>query len=173
MAQRAGLGFIGKNSLLIHPQQGSFIFLAEILTDLELKSSEPFTGVDCGGCRACLEHCPGNAILPGNQVDARRCVSYLTIEKKGPLAPWEALITGGRIFGCDHCQDCCPYNQKAIAQTPSPFACLERWQGLKAERVQGWSEADFAQLKINSPLKRAGLKALRRNASVPPFDGLA
>ncbi|MDX2470384.1 MAG: tRNA epoxyqueuosine(34) reductase QueG [SAR324 cluster bacterium] len=164
IAQRAGLGFIGRNSLLIHPSYGSFVFLVEILTNLELKTSEAYQGPDCGGCKECLDHCPGGAITADGFVNAKLCASYLTIEKKGELTKIEKKITKHRLFGCDSCQDCCPYNHAAPTQEASPFLPLERWQGVNAELVKSWTEADFETLKINSPLKRAGLAGLKRNA---------
>ena len=164
IAQRAGIGFIGRNSLLIHPTYGSFVFLVELLTNLELKTSEAYSGPDCGQCKLCLEYCPGDAITQDGLVNSKLCASYLTIEKKGELSKLEKKITKHRLFGCDSCQDCCPFNHAAPIQKTSPFLPLLRWQGLTAEVVRSWTDDDFNLLKINSPLKRAGLTGLQRNA---------
>ncbi|MDT8448260.1 MAG: tRNA epoxyqueuosine(34) reductase QueG [bacterium] len=165
LAQKAGLGFIGKNSLLIHPEWGSYVFLAEIVCNLELESSGPVDSAGCGDCGLCLDFCPNSAIKPQGMVDANLCISYLTIEHQGPFSSTQAKATQGQLFGCDRCQDCCPYNAQVPDQPPdSPYAFAEKWRGLSFERVHSWTAAEFDQLKITSPLKRAGLEGLKRNA---------
>jgi len=163
LAQRAGLGFIGKNSLLINRSHGSYIFLAEVLTDLDLTSSTVEEQEGCGTCTQCRDHCPGDAIQPKSMINANRCISYLTIEKKGEFQQYEKLILDYQLFGCDICQECCPYNQDKPLQGDSPFSPLERWQGLTPDQVLGWSPEDFEKFKINSPIKRTGLEGMRRN----------
>ena len=111
IAQRAGLGWIGKNSCLIHPDQGSFFLLAEVFTDIELEIDQPLLADRCGSCTRCLEACPTHCILPNRTIDAYRCISYLTIENKGPIPRDMRKYTGNWIFGCDICQMVCPWNR--------------------------------------------------------------
>ena len=112
MAQRAGLGWIGKNTCLINPQAGSHFLLAEILLGIELPPDEPFTSDQCGSCTRCIEACPTNCILPNRTIDANRCISYLTIEEKGSLPKNLRSQIGNWVFGCDVCQQVCPWNQR-------------------------------------------------------------
>jgi len=160
----AGLGFIGKNSLLIHPQWGSYFFISSVISNLPLQSTGPLDLPGCGSCDLCLDTCPNSAILPGKQVNANRCISYLTIEVKEEFTATQAKAAQGHLFGCDRCQDCCPYNEGAYAPTPNPFEFNEKWAELNPDWVLGLTEADFDQLKITSPLKRTGLSGLQRNA---------
>ncbi len=111
IAQRAGLGWIGKNSCLIHPDQGSFFLLAEVFTDIELEIDQPLLADRCGSCTRCLEACPTHCILPDRTIDANRCISYLTIENKGPIPRDLRKYTGNWVFGCDICQMVCPWNR--------------------------------------------------------------
>lgn len=163
LAQRAGLGFIGKNSLLIHPELGSYLFIGCIVTNLELSGLDPMKS-RCGDCRICLESCPSAALRPNGLVDARRCLSYLTIEHEGEFNPRQESLLDFQLFGCDLCQAYCPFNQEAPFSEEKGFQRFERWQGLSPETVLQWSEEEFESLKINSPLKRAGLEGLKRNA---------
>ncbi|MCC5876255.1 MAG: tRNA epoxyqueuosine(34) reductase QueG, partial [Candidatus Sumerlaeia bacterium] len=124
-AARAGIGFVGKHTLLIHPAEGSFHFLAVLLTTADLQSSHPVQVdmPDCGDCRRCIDACPTGAITEPWKLDARRCLSYLTIEKEGTIDEEFWPQTAGYIFGCDICQDVCPYNRKraVVRQEPSPL----------------------------------------------------
>ncbi len=115
LAARAGAGFIGKNSMLIHPEYGSYIFLGEIFTDLEIENDAPLD-MDCGDCTLCLENCEGNALKEAYLVDGKRCISYLT-QKKGILSVEERKKIGGHIWGCDECQKVCPHNRKSSERT--------------------------------------------------------
>jgi epoxyqueuosine reductase len=114
IAQRSGLGWIGKNSCLIHPDHGSFFLLAEVFTDLELENDQPFLADRCGSCNRCLDACPTHCILPDRTVDANRCISYLTIENKGPIPCDLRKYTGNWVFGCDICQMVCPWNRLRV-----------------------------------------------------------
>lgn len=161
-AVRSGLGWYGKNGVVIIPRRGSFFFLGEIITDLVLSPDRPTTE-QCGRCRKCMEACPTGAIYEPWRIDARRCLSYLTIEHRGPLPPEAAGKGGGRIYGCDICQEVCPHNRFArphqdpdFGTPPDIFSLSERqWQHLTPE--------DFARLFKGSAVKRAGCNRLMRN----------
>ncbi|MFN7988768.1 MAG: tRNA epoxyqueuosine(34) reductase QueG [Thermoanaerobaculia bacterium] len=162
-AARAGLGFVGKNGMLIVPGVGSHVVLGELLTDLALAPTA--TAVDatwdrCGGCRACLDSCPTGAILAPRVVDARRCLSYLTIEKRSPFTPEEESWLGGRLFGCDDCQDVCPWNAGPRWSEPArePAADLDPRQAAALDDVA------FGVLFARSAVRRATPDGLRRNA---------
>jgi epoxyqueuosine reductase len=162
-AVRAGLGFVGKNGLLIVPGVGSHVVLGEVLTDLALAPSA--TAVDatwerCGGCRACLDSCPTSAILEPRVVDARRCLSYLTIEKRGPFTAEEEAWLEGRLFGCDDCQETCPYNAgpKWSETVAEPAASLD------PAEVVALDDAGFETRFASSAVRRATPEGLRRSA---------
>ena len=164
-AQHAGLGWIGKNSCLIDPELGSWLFLGCLITDLDLDADSP--GVDqCGECTACLSACPTSAIVAPGTIDATRCISYLTIELK--KAPPEALrpSMGALVYGCDICQDVCPWNRRAaVSDAPE-------WQprgGLDGRDLASWwrlSDDEIARLIEGTPMTRAGVVLLRRNLAV-------
>jgi len=160
-AAKAGLGFIGKNSCLIHPRQGSWLLLASLLLTLPADSLGEAVEEACGSCRACIEACPTGALLEGKRVDARRCLSFHTIENKGEW-PEAVRTQAGGVFGCDICQEACPHNRKAKAGhevfMPRAFAL---WP---LERFRELNEEDYAQLQ-GTPLVRAKRWGLCRNAS--------
>jgi epoxyqueuosine reductase len=163
IAARCGLGWVGKNGLLINPDYGSFMFLGEIVCNLDLPTTPPLAD-RCGHCRLCIEVCPTAAIGEDRSIDARRCISYLTVEKRGDFTPAERAAIDYQWFGCDRCQVVCPFNQKLSSDPDSPFRCFERWRKIDVERLAVMTAVEFETLKIGSPVKRAGLEGLRRNA---------
>lgn len=159
-AQRAGVGFIGRNNQLIIPGKGSYFFLGEILTTVEFIPDEPCR-LSCGDCMACVKSCPGNAILPDGSVDARRCISYLTIEHKGEFdAP---LNLGNHIYGCDECQLVCPHNRNAVPADIAEFQPSEAFMSLDREAIEGLTPEKFNSIFRHSAIKRAKLAGLLRN----------
>ncbi len=164
-AERAGLGFIGKNTNLITPQFGSWVFLAEVITDLDLKADLPATG-QCGNCRRCIDACPTGAIDTPYRLDARRCLSYLTIENKGEIPDNFTSNMENWLFGCDICQDVCPFNGSAVT-TQEPAFSDTRGTGPALELNEVFSIKDTMEFKkrfSKTPLLRAKQKGLSRNA---------
>jgi epoxyqueuosine reductase len=166
-AQRAGIGFIGKNSCLIVPGLGSHLMLATIVTSAELPADAPMRE-RCGECRACLDVCPTRAFTAPRSLDARRCISYLTIEHHGAIDPELRAGIGDWLLGCDACQDVCPYNH-GHAREPSAMtglAAQRPWHALDAERLLQLSEAELLTITEGSPLRRPGRAGLARNAAI-------
>ena len=166
LAQKAGLGWIAKSTNLISPQSGSYFFLGSLVTSLELDLDEPFDKQHCGSCTACIDVCPTKAIIAPYQVDASRCISYLTIELKGtiPIEFREAI--GNRIYGCDDCQSCCPWNKFAQTTQEPGF---ESTRGLKTPELLElfrWNEAEFLQKTEGSAIRRIGHERWLRNIAV-------
>lgn len=166
-AERAGLGFIGKNCCLIVPGLGSHLFLTTLVTSAELPADSPMKE-RCGACTACLDACPTRAFVGARQLDARRCISYLTIEQRGAIPEPLRAGVGAWLFGCDACQDVCPFNQAkgASAHGASAFAADARWRQRGAEALLSLDEAGFQAYAQGSPLKRAGRDGIARNAAV-------
>lgn len=168
-AARSGVGWIGKNTLTLNPQVGSHLTLATLWLNTALAPDAPAVG-QCGTCRACLDACPTGAILEEGRVDGRRCISYLTIEMKGPHGPEEKKLLGGHVFGCDICQDVCPWNRRqghVYPQRPEPYGSLFRSMSTGAIR-QALTEASesperFEKTFGHTPLSRTGPLGLRRN----------
>lgn len=162
LAQQAGLGWIGKNTCLIHPRLGSFFFLAEIFTTLDLPADEPLTRDHCGTCTRCMRACPTGCIRPDRTLDAERCISYQTIENKGPIAVEIRAALGGRVFGCDACQTACPWNRFTPAGgaggEPAPAGGLN---DLLADLRL--TPAGFNQKYRATPLTRARRRGYLRN----------
>jgi epoxyqueuosine reductase len=160
-AVKAGFGFIGKNTTLITRDFGSWVFLAEIITTLDLEPDtvdQNFKG-ECGSCDLCIKACPTGALTSAYQLDARKCISYQTIENKGKLA----VDTQDRAFGCDICQEVCPHNCRAQSTTAPEFTNHIAGPKLNPQEIENLTEAEFKQKFQGSPLKRAGLKNLKRN----------
>ena len=167
LAQRAGLGWIGKNTCLIHPRQGSYFLLAELLVDVELPPDPPFQPDRCGSCTRCLDACPTGCILPDRTLDARRCISYLTIELKEAIPLELRPQNGNWVFGCDICQQVCPWNQR-FASPPGDAAFDPRADLPTPDLVEelSLSQEDFSRKFRGSPLKRARRSGYLRNMAV-------
>jgi epoxyqueuosine reductase len=164
LAQRAGLGWIGKNTMLISPTAGSFTFIGSIFTDLVLEQDLPFESDRCGSCTRCLEACPTGALLESLLLDATRCISYLTIEQRGPIPDALGEQLQGYAFGCDICNDVCPWNQRFARPTGiAEFARSGTIEGLSAECFESMSEEEFDRRFGHTPFERAGLEGMRRN----------
>jgi epoxyqueuosine reductase len=167
LAQRAGLGWIGKNTCLIHPRRGSYFFLAEVLLDLELTPDAPFIPDRCGACTRCLEACPTGCILPDRTIDSRRCISYLTIELKGAMPGHLRAQVGDWVFGCDVCQQVCPWNQRFSWKEVDP-ALAPRPGVSRPDLLQelSLSPEAFNHKFTGSPVKRAKRRGYLRNVAV-------
>jgi epoxyqueuosine reductase len=165
LAVRAGLGFIGKNHMLINPELGCRIFLGEIVTDLELPADEPIAG-DCGGCCKCLDACPTGALRPDGQFDARACINYLTIEYKDQILPEQAEKIGDRLFGCEKCIDACPYQKQAPACGNKDFKLYCDRARIGLHEILSMDVESFEAKFAGSPIERIGLEGLKRNARI-------
>lgn len=165
-AARAGIGWMGKNTCIIHPRLGSWFFLGVIATTLELPADVP--AIDrCGSCTRCLDACPTGALTAAYQMDARRCISYLTIEHRGEINPALQKQVGDWLFGCDICQDVCPFNSRELPISTEP-AMQPRFAGggIDAMQVMGWSEDEYRKTLKGSAMRRVKLPVLQRNASI-------
>ncbi len=177
-AQQAGLGWIGKNTLLIHPQWGSYLFLAALLTDLELDYDDPFDRRHCGRCRACLDACPTGALTAPYVLDARRCISYLTIELR-QMPPKELRPKiGDWLFGCDRCQEVCPWNRRPVVSEEPAFRPMPGHNPANAVEILSLTEEAFHQRFRQTPLRRPRRAGLLRSAALvlgnrPCAEGLA
>ncbi len=177
LARNAGLGWIGKHTNVIHRDAGSWFFLGELLTDLPLEPGEPASD-HCGSCTACLEVCPTQAIIAPYELDARRCISYLTIEHPGSIPEALRPAMGNRIYGCDDCQLFCPWNKFA---QPSPLPDWSPRNGLDGPDLVAlfaWSETEFLERTEGSPIRRIGYERWSRNIAValgnaPPEPAIA
>ncbi|HEX4284263.1 MAG TPA: tRNA epoxyqueuosine(34) reductase QueG [Terracidiphilus sp.] len=168
LATAAGLGWTGKNTCLIHPKLGSFGFLGVLLTSLEVSSKAEAVQVrdHCGSCTRCIEACPTEALIAPYTMDATRCIAYLTIEHKGTIAPELMEGTGRQIFGCDICQDVCPWNRKAPMGTDKELEPRAELVNPALEVLAAMDEQAFERTFNGSPVRRAGFTAFRRNVAV-------
>lgn len=165
LAHKAGLGWIGKNANLIDRERGSWFFIGELLTDLPLALDEP-PADRCGSCTACIEACPTGAIVEPYVVDARKCISYLTIEYKGVIPEPLRPLIGNRAFGCDDCQLCCPWNRKSPRTDHDAFLSRDGLDRATLVELFRWSEEEFERNTRGSPLRRAGYECWLRNLAV-------
>jgi epoxyqueuosine reductase len=163
-AQRSGLGWVGKNGNLITKQNGSFFFIATLITDLELEYDDPFAKDYCGNCTKCIDACPTKAILPGNVVDGSKCISYFTIELKDMLIPGEMK---GKFddwtFGCDICQDVCPWNRFSKPTNEIEFTPIPEVLNLTTSEWEAMSKETFKKIFRHSAINRTKWKGMQRN----------
>ena len=171
LAVRAGLGWRGKHSLVLHRDVGSMFFLGEIYLNLALPADEPLSA-HCGECRACLSACPTQAIVAEGVVDARRCISYLTIEHPGAIDEALRPALGNRIYGCDDCQLVCPWNKFAQPSTLADFDARAPWGEARLQELLAWDEAQFLLRTEGSPIRRIGHVRWLRNLAVAAGNAL-
>jgi epoxyqueuosine reductase len=164
-AKYAGVGWIGKNTCIINQKSGSWLFLGVILTSLELPPDLPAPD-RCGSCTRCIDACPTDAILAPYRLDSNRCISYLTIEKRGPIPQELRERMGRHVFGCDICQDVCPWNRKAPVTSAAEFQAREGLVNPALEWLAGMSAEEFAKNFRGSPIRRTKHGGLRRNAAI-------
>ena len=167
LARKAGLGWFGKNTMLVNPKRGSFFFLGALLVDLDLEPDAPFEADRCGTCTRCLDACPTDAFVAPRVLDARRCISYLTIEHRSDIAPELRALMGELLYGCDICQDVCPWNHRFATETGDP-ALAARPENVDPEmdELVLLSDEEFRTRFRKSPIKRAKRAGLARNASI-------
>lgn len=165
LAEKAGLGWIGKHTNLINRNSGSWFFLGEIYTNLPLPISTPAIN-HCGTCYACLKACPTQAIISPYQLDARLCIAYLTIEAPGSIPEALRPLLGNRIFGCDDCQTICPWNRFAQLTMEVDFTPRPYWHNAKLIDLFAWSEAEFLKLTAGSAIRRLGWHRWLRNIAI-------
>lgn len=166
LAEKAGLGWIGKNAMLINPRAGSWFFLGEIYTNLPLPMDPPTVDMHCGSCTQCLQDCPTGAIVAPHQVDARRCISYLTIELRGSIPEPLRPLIGNRIYGCDDCQLVCPWTKFSEATAEQDFQPRHNLDNAALIELFEWSEAQFLQRTEGSAIRRIGYECWLRNIAV-------
>jgi epoxyqueuosine reductase len=166
LAARAGVGWVGKNTCLIHPQVGSWLLLGEVLTTLPLAPDEPATD-HCGTCTRCLDACPTGAITAPYQLDASRCISYLTIEHRGNVDDDRLRRDiGDWLYGCDVCQDVCPHNRQPPPADDPALRPRFTTGTLDVDEVLGWTDEQYRARLRGSAMKRVKLPLLKRNASI-------
>ena len=165
LAQKSGLGWIGKHTNVLNRQNGSYFFLGEIYTDLPLPLTEPVSD-HCGSCTACIDICPTQAIIAPYELDARRCISYLTIELRGSIPVEFRPMMGNRIYGCDDCQLVCPWNKFAQMTTESAYLPREGLDAPQLVDLFAWTESEFLQRLEGSPIRRIGYECWLRNIAI-------
>jgi epoxyqueuosine reductase len=172
LAARSGQGWRGKHTLVLHREAGSMFFLGEIYVDVALPPSAPVTE-HCGSCSACIDVCPTRAIVAPGKLDARRCISYLTIEHAGPIPLELRPLVGNRIYGCDDCQLACPWNKFAQRSALPDFDERAGLAGSQLAQLFAWSEEQFLQFTEGSPIRRIGHERWLRNIAVAIGNALA
>ncbi len=165
LAQQAGLGWRGKHTLLLDRDAGSYFFLGEIYTDLDLPPDGPVTD-HCGTCSACIDACPTQAIVAPGKLDARRCISYLTIELKGNMPEEFRAPLGNRIYGCDDCQSACPWNRETPLTREADFAPRHGLDSARLVDLFAWSEEEFNEKLAGSAIRRIGVERWLRNIAI-------
>ncbi|HYH78366.1 MAG TPA: tRNA epoxyqueuosine(34) reductase QueG [Longimicrobium sp.] len=171
VAQRAGLGWQGRNTMLIHPRRGSYFFIGEVLLDVELEYDDAAVRDHCGTCQRCLDACPTGALLGRDAsgapvMDARRCISYLTIELRGPIPRDLRPLIGNRVYGCDICQEVCPWNRFSRPTHEAAFLAREGLDGPSLVEWMTMTQEEFSRRFKNSPIKRTKRRGLLRNVAV-------
>ena len=166
LAEKSALGWIGKNTMLINSKAGSYFFLGEILTDLPLPIDAEQDDQHCGSCSACLPACPTNAFVSAYQLDARKCISYLTIELKYAIPEELRPLIGNRIFGCDDCQIVCPWNKFSQISQESDFSPRHHLEDVELLELFAWSEEEFLEKTAGSAIRRIGYQCWLRNLAV-------
>lgn len=168
LAVRAGIGWQGKNSLIINEQFGSWIFLGELITDLDLTADAPSVS-RCGSCRACIDACPAGALSERGPLDARKCLSFLTVEHKGEFSPAVVEMiqsckgTSGYLFGCDICQEVCPFNQDTPPAREKQFQPRDELLNVTVEQAEGMSKSEFKKLTCETAMERLSFQQFQRN----------
>ena len=177
LAEQAGLGWIGKHTNLLSQDAGSWFFLGEIYTDLPLPAETQAVQEHCGSCRNCIDICPTQAIVAPYELDARRCISYLTIELKGPIPELLRPMIGNRVYGCDDCQLVCPWNRYAQLAAVADFEARTGVDGASLVAMLGWTEEDFLRRTEGTAMRRIGHLQWLRNVAVAlgnaPYDAAA
>lgn len=166
LARKAGLGWVGKNTLILNRKAGSWFFLGELLVDLPLPIDQPNDRDHCGKCTACLQVCPTQAFVGDRVLDARRCISYLTIELKGAIPEDLRPLIGNRVFGCDDCQLVCPWNRFAKPTQEDDFQPRHRLDNSSLVELFMWTEDEFLARTLGSPIRRTGYERWLRNLAV-------
>jgi epoxyqueuosine reductase len=169
-AQHAGVGWIGKNTCVINPDVGSWIFLSEIICSLTLECDRPAFD-QCGTCTLCIEACPTKAIVGPGVLDSTRCISYLTIELKGDIPSALAPSIGNHVYGCDICQEVCPWNQTASVSSDPAWQARPEWDGVSVAALAARSDDELRTALRGSPMRRTKVAGLRRNLAVALHRG--
>ena len=171
LGHKAGLGWVGKNTLLLTREGGSWFFLGEILTSLELPVDENRESDECGKCKACMTCCPTDAFPEPYVLDARKCISYLTIEYDGSIPLELRKPMGNRVFGCDDCQLVCPWNRDAAISREDHFSPRHQLEDSELIEIFKWSKAEFEEKTAGSPIRRAGYEQWQRNLAIGLGNG--
>ena len=165
VAEKSGLGWIGKNTMLINKEAGSWFFLGELFTDLPLPVEKSASG-HCGSCTACIEVCPTDAFVNPNLLDANRCISYLTIELRDSIPEEFRQAMGNRVFGCDDCQLVCPWNKFTKISNEDDFKPRHNFDDIELTKLFAWSESEFLTNTAGSAIRRIGYECWQRNIAV-------